>query len=79
MIEWRGTTRMMHFEILEYKERLGRTKEDIYGQGIEVLLATDPANMNCLIGYDGWSFCVHQGVLVVKKHATTSNSCWNRS
>ncbi|KMK78320.1 X-Pro dipeptidase [Alkalihalobacillus pseudalcaliphilus] len=28
--------------------------------GIEVLLVTDPANMNYLTGYDGWSFYVDQ-------------------
>lgn len=32
--------------------------------GIEVLLLVDPANMNYLTGYDGWSFYVHQGVIV---------------
>ena len=28
--------------------------------GLDVLLCTDPANMNYLSGYDGWSFYVHQ-------------------
>jgi len=30
--------------------------------GIDVLFVTDPANMNYLTGYDGWSFYVHQMV-----------------
>jgi len=31
---------------------------------MEMLLLMDPANMNYLTGYDGWSFYVHQGVVV---------------
>ena len=33
-------------------------------KGIEILLTTDPSNMNYLTGYDGWSFYVPQGVIV---------------
>jgi ectoine hydrolase len=33
--------------------------------GVEVLIATDPSNMNWLTGYDGWSFYVHQAVILV--------------
>lgn len=33
-------------------------------RGIDVLLVSDPANMNYLSGYDAWSFYVHQGLLV---------------
>jgi Xaa-Pro dipeptidase len=32
--------------------------------GVDVLLVTDPANMNYLTGYDAWSFYVPQGVIV---------------
>ncbi|UCH21882.1 MAG: M24 family metallopeptidase [Deltaproteobacteria bacterium] len=55
----------MYFEFIEYQERLRKIKEAMYKQGIEVLLVTDPANMNYVSGYDGWSFYVHQGVLVI--------------
>ncbi len=48
----------------EYLERLHRTKERMAARGIEVLLVTDPANMNYLSGYDGWSFYVHQLLIV---------------
>lgn len=34
-------------------------------KGIEVLLITDPANMNYLSGYDAWSFYVHQMLIVI--------------
>ncbi len=33
-------------------------------EGIEVLLVTDPANMNYLSGYDAWSFYVHQLLVI---------------
>jgi Xaa-Pro dipeptidase len=52
------------FEKSEFKNRLKRTKEKMDEQGLEVLLATHPANMNYVTGYDGWSFYVHQGVLI---------------
>ncbi|TVR69473.1 MAG: M24 family metallopeptidase [Spirochaetaceae bacterium] len=55
----------IHFERSEYDRRLRKTKERMDHAGIEVLLVVDPANMNYLTGYDGWSFYVHQGVIVV--------------
>jgi ectoine hydrolase len=54
----------MIFEPVEYLERLHRTWERMAARGIEVLLVTDPANMNYLSGYDGWSFYVHQLLIV---------------
>jgi Xaa-Pro aminopeptidase len=56
---------MLPFEVAEYRLRLTKTKERMQQAGIDVLLVTDPANMNYLTGYDGWSFYVHQGLLVV--------------
>jgi ectoine hydrolase len=32
--------------------------------GIDLLFVEDPSNMAWLTGYDGWSFYVHQGVLL---------------
>lgn len=49
----------------EYKERLRKTKQRMEQQGIEVLLITNPANMNYLSGYDGWSFYVDQMLVVI--------------
>jgi len=43
---------------------LKKTRERMDHAGIEVLLVVDPANMNYLTGYDGWSFYVHQGVVL---------------
>ncbi|MDR1657589.1 MAG: M24 family metallopeptidase [Deltaproteobacteria bacterium] len=53
------------FTLDEYQTRLAQTRQLMYRQGIEVLLVTDPANINYLSGYDGWSFYVHQGLLVL--------------
>jgi ectoine hydrolase len=55
---------MPYFEKSEFLERLRNVKEAMYHQGVEVLLVSDPANMNYLTGYDGWSFYVHQGLIV---------------
>ncbi len=54
----------MPFKKSEYLERIGKTKKSMADQGIDVLLATNPANMNYLTGYDGWSFYVHQLVVL---------------
>ena len=48
----------------EYQQRIRKTKERMDKIGMEILLVMDPANMNYLTGYDGWSFYVHQGVIV---------------
>ncbi|RKJ25778.1 ectoine hydrolase DoeA, partial [Butyricicoccus sp. 1XD8-22] len=53
------------FELSEYKERLRKTKEKMQEKGLDILLVTDPANMNYLTGYDGWSFYVHQCLIVL--------------
>ena len=55
---------MLPFELSEYRTRLDKTKQRMETRGIEVLLATDPANMCYLTGYDGWSFYVHQMVIL---------------
>ncbi len=52
------------FEIEEYRQRLTNTKQAMEKKGIEVLIVTDPANMNYISGYDGWSFYVHQGLII---------------
>ena len=52
------------FDRVEYAERLQRTRAAMAARDVELLIVTDPANMNWLTGYDGWSFYVHQCVLV---------------
>ncbi|HZK53350.1 MAG TPA: M24 family metallopeptidase [Desulfosporosinus sp.] len=50
----------------EFAERVRKTKERMVEKGIDLLLISQPANMNYLTGYDGWSFYVHQCLLVSK-------------
>ena len=52
------------FSTAEYRRRLVKTRHAMDGRGIDVLFCTDPSNQNWLTAYDGWSFYVHQGVLV---------------
>jgi len=56
--------RLLPFEKTEYHQRLRKTKEQMLQQGIQVLIVSDPSNMNYLTGYDGWSFYVHQGLIL---------------
>jgi ectoine utilization protein EutD len=55
---------MLPFAKSEYQKRIRNTQDRMAKRGIEVLLVTSPANMNYLTGYDGWSFYVHQLVVV---------------
>lgn len=48
----------------EYAERLSKTRQAMEEKGVDLLIVTDPSNMNWLTGYDGWSFYVHQCVVV---------------
>jgi ectoine hydrolase len=52
------------FTRAEYAERLAKTRQAMAEAGVEVLFTCDPSNMAWLTGYDGWSFYVHQGVIV---------------
>ena len=55
---------MALFEKSEYLERIKKTKHRMEQAGIEILVISDPANMNYLTGYDAWSFYVPQVVIV---------------
>ena len=55
---------MALFQAEEYLERIRNTKKRMTDAGIDVLIVSDPANMNYLTGYDGWSFYVPQAVVV---------------
>ncbi len=52
------------FSRAEYAGRLAKTRTAMAAAGVEVLFTCDPSNMAWLTGYDGWSFYVHQGVIV---------------
>ena len=52
------------FEKTEYLARIRKVHHRMADLDIDTLLVVDPANMNYLSGYDGWSFYAHQGLLV---------------
>ena len=52
------------FSKTEYDRRLVKVRTAMTDRGIDLLFVEDPSNMAWLTGYDGWSFYVHQGVLV---------------
>ncbi|NQU56348.1 MAG: aminopeptidase P family N-terminal domain-containing protein, partial [Rhodospirillales bacterium] len=54
----------LQFERAEYDARVKKTRLAMEQAGIELLIVTDPSNMAWLTGYDGWSFYVHQCVLL---------------
>jgi ectoine hydrolase len=58
------TSPNLAFSIAEYDTRLSKTRTAMQTAGIDTLIITDPANMAWLTGYDGWSFYVHQAVIV---------------
>lgn len=55
---------MLPFAVEEYQTRLRHVKDRMDQQGLAVLVVSDPANMNYLTGYDGWSFYVPQAIIV---------------
>ncbi len=56
---------MALFSRKEYLKRITDTKTAMDKRGIQILVVCDPANMNYLTGYDGWSFYVPQAVLII--------------
>jgi Xaa-Pro aminopeptidase len=48
----------------EYERRVERARGRMRERGLDALVVSDPANMNYLTGYDGWSFYVHQAVVL---------------
>jgi ectoine hydrolase len=52
------------FPRAEYDQRIAKTRQAMAARGVELLVVTDPSNMAWLTGYDGWSFYVHQCVLL---------------
>ena len=55
---------MPAFEKEEYEIRISKVLKSMDEKNIEVLIVTDPSNMAWLTGYDGWSFYVHQCVVL---------------
>ena len=57
-------TKNIPFSGAEYQRRLALTRAAMARAGLDLLFVTDPSNQAWLTGYDGWSFYVHQGVIV---------------
>ena len=57
-------TPTLHFTLAEFHRRIARTRAAMQDRGIDTLIVSDPSNMNWLTGYDGWSFYVHQCVVL---------------
>jgi len=53
------------FSDQEFQRRLAKTRDAMAARDLDVLFVTDPSNQHWLTGYDGWSFYVHQGVIVL--------------
>ena len=53
------------FDRSEYDRRLAKARAAMAQRGLDALFVTDPSNQAWLTGYDGWSFYVHQGVIVL--------------
>jgi ectoine hydrolase len=54
----------LNFSRDEFAVRLAKVRTKMNAAGVEVLFTCDPSNMAWLTGYDGWSFYVHQGVII---------------
>ncbi|MFN3845583.1 MAG: ectoine hydrolase DoeA [Paracoccaceae bacterium] len=57
-------TPKLKFSKDEFSVRLDKTRHEMAVRGLDCLIVSDPSNMNWLTGYDGWSFYVHQAVVV---------------
>ncbi len=58
------TEATLHFTRAEYAARIAKVRRAMDARGIELMICSDPSNMAWLTGYDGWSFYVHQAVLL---------------
>ncbi|PLX38547.1 MAG: ectoine hydrolase DoeA [Hyphomicrobiales bacterium] len=57
-------TPVLHFSTAEYAARIAKTRTAMADAGVDLIIVSDPSNMAWLTGYDGWSFYVHQCVLL---------------
>ncbi|MCL4674947.1 MAG: aminopeptidase P family N-terminal domain-containing protein, partial [Pararhodobacter sp.] len=52
------------FTQTEYDTRLAQIRTAMAAAGLDTLIVSDPSNMAWATGYDGWSFYVHQAVVI---------------
>ncbi|MEM9913060.1 MAG: M24 family metallopeptidase [Pseudomonadota bacterium] len=58
------TDKDLPFSQAEFDRRVARTREAMERAALDAIFITDPSNQNWLTAYDGWSFYVHQGVIL---------------
>ena len=58
------STKDLPFSQAEFNRRIAKTRAAMDAAGIDLMFITDPSNQAWLTAYDGWSFYVHQGVLL---------------
>ena len=61
------------FEDAEFERRRSAVRHRMEDAGFDLLVCQDPANMNWLTGFDGWSFYTPQAVLV---HRDDGHPIW---
>ena len=59
------TEKDIPFSQPEYARRIAKTRKAMENAGVDILFVTDPSNIAWLTAYDGWSFYVHQGVILL--------------
>jgi len=57
-------TPTLHFSREEFAARADKTRKAMEKAGLDLIIVSDPSNMAWLTGYDGWSFYVHQAVVL---------------
>ena len=58
------TQKDLPFSRAEFDRRIAKTRVAMQAAGLDCLFVTDPSNQHWLTAYDGWSFYVHQGVIL---------------
>lgn len=61
------TTFESNFTTGEYLRRIDKTRSKMTVLGLDAIVVSDPSNMSWLSGYDGWSFYVHQCVILTQE------------
>jgi ectoine hydrolase len=54
----------LHFTRDEFARRIAKARAAMQDRGLDLIVVSDPSNMAWLTGYDGWSFYVHQAVIL---------------
>ncbi|QGY00046.1 M24 family metallopeptidase [Roseovarius faecimaris] len=58
------STKDLPFSQGEFDRRIAKTRAAMAEAGLDCIFVTDPSNQAWLTAYDGWSFYVHQGVIL---------------